>query len=76
MVKKLKTGMLDTKEYNALDLAQPTDFKSMLATGQLLWGTACRIPHEEVARVVATLPHHFCFIDGVRAVTDKRSAYT
>ena len=60
-----KTGVLDTREYNALDLAQPTDFKSMLATGQLLWGTACRIPHEEVARLVATLPHHFCFIDGV-----------
>ncbi|KAF4629853.1 hypothetical protein G7Y89_g8288 [Cudoniella acicularis] len=55
--------MLDPKEYNALDLAQPTDFTSMLRSGELLWGTSCRIPHEEAARVVATLPHQFCFLD-------------
>lgn len=58
--------MISTNDYNALDLAQPTDFKSMLKSGELLWGTACRVPHEEAARIVATLPHHFCFIDGVR----------
>ena len=58
--------MINTKDYNALDLAQPTDFKSMLKSSELLWGTACRVPHEEAARIVATLPHHFCFIDGVR----------
>ena len=57
--------MLDTKDYNALDLAQPTNFTAMLRSGELLWGTACRIPHEEAARIVATLPYHFCFIDGV-----------
>ncbi|KAF4998419.1 hypothetical protein FDECE_11793 [Fusarium decemcellulare] len=55
--------MLDPREYNALDLAQPTDFRSMLKSGELLWGTSCRIPHEEAARVVATLPHQFCFLD-------------
>ncbi|KAF2126176.1 HpcH/HpaI aldolase/citrate lyase family protein [Dothidotthia symphoricarpi CBS 119687] len=55
--------MLDAKQYNALDLAQPTDFRSMLKSGELLWGTSCRIPHEEAARVVATLPHQFCFLD-------------
>ncbi|KAH9882568.1 hypothetical protein J1614_000804 [Plenodomus biglobosus] len=43
--------MLDTKQYNALDLAQPTDFRSMLRSGELLWGTSCRIPHEEAARI-------------------------
>ena len=58
--------MINTKDYNALDLAQPTDFKSMLKSSELLWGTACRVTHEEAARIVATLPHHFCFIDGVR----------
>lgn len=63
--------MMNTKDYNALDLAQPTDFKSMLNSGELLWGTACRVPHEEAARVVATLPHHFCFIDGVRHKTSE-----
>ena len=57
--------MLETQEFNALDLAQPTNFKGMLQSGELLWGTACRIPHEEAARIVATLPHHFCFIDAV-----------
>ncbi len=57
--------MLDTQKYNALDLAQPTNFRAMLQSGELLWGTACRIPHEEAARIVATLPHHFCFIDAV-----------
>ncbi|KAG5927434.1 hypothetical protein E4U42_002269 [Claviceps africana] len=56
-------SMLDTSRYNALDLAQPTDFRSMLQSGELLWGTSCRIASEEAARVVATLPHHFCFID-------------
>ncbi|KAK2028131.1 HpcH/HpaI aldolase/citrate lyase family protein [Colletotrichum zoysiae] len=55
--------MLDTKNYGALDLAQPTNFRAMLASGELLWGTSCRIPSEEAARIVATLPHHFCFID-------------
>lgn len=62
--------MLDTRDYNALDLAQPTNFKSMLRSGEFLWGTSCRIPHEEAGRIVATLPHHFCFLDGV----SKRSA--
>lgn len=58
--------MLNAKEYNALDLAQPTDFRSMLKSGELLWGTSCRIPCDEAARVVATLPHQFCFLDAVR----------
>ncbi len=61
--------MLETQKYNALDLAQPTDFRAMLQSGELLWGTACRIPHEEAARIVATLPHHFCFIDAVSSLT-------
>ncbi|KJK62260.1 HpcH/HpaI aldolase/citrate lyase family protein [Aspergillus parasiticus SU-1] len=55
--------MADRKRYNALSLAQPTNFRAMLSSEGLLWGTACRIPHEEAARIVATLPHHFCFID-------------
>ncbi|KHN97577.1 HpcH/HpaI aldolase/citrate lyase family protein [Metarhizium album ARSEF 1941] len=55
--------MLDTNHYNALSLAQPTNFKSMLQSGKLLWGTGCRIPHEEAARIVASTPYHFCFID-------------
>ncbi|KAL8730730.1 MAG: hypothetical protein Q9181_004568 [Wetmoreana brouardii] len=59
--------MLDTRKYNALDLAQPTNFRAMLQSGELLWGTACRIPNEEAARIVATLPHHFCFIDAEHA---------
>ncbi|KAG5929980.1 hypothetical protein E4U42_003634 [Claviceps africana] len=54
---------LQTRDFNALSLAQPTDFKSMLKSGQLLWGTGCRIPHEEAARIVASTPYHFCFID-------------
>lgn len=57
--------MADRKRYNALNLAQPTNFRAMLSSEGLLWGTACRIPHEEAARIVATLPHHFCFIDAV-----------
>lgn len=57
--------MIDAKNYNSLSLAQPTDFKSMLKSGELLWGTQCRIPHEEAARVVAATPFHFCFIDAV-----------
>jgi 2-keto-3-deoxy-L-rhamnonate aldolase RhmA len=55
--------MLNVKDYNATSLAQPTDFNSMLRSGKLLWGTGCRIPHEEAARIVAATPHHFCFID-------------
>jgi hypothetical protein len=57
--------MLDTHQYNALDLAQPTDFRSMLRSGELLWGTSCRIASDEAARIVATLPHQFCFLDSV-----------
>ncbi|KAG6083349.1 hypothetical protein E4U15_002020 [Claviceps sp. LM218 group G6] len=52
-----------TRDYNALSLAQPTNFRSMLRSEQLLWGTGCRIPHEEAARIVASTPYHFCFID-------------
>jgi hypothetical protein len=63
--------MLEAKDYNALDLAQPTDFRSMLKSGELLWGTSCRIPSEEAARIVATLPHQFCFLDAVRVPGDK-----
>ena len=59
------TKTLHTKDYNALSLAQPTNFKSMLNTGALLWGTGCRIPHEEAARIIASTPYHFCFIDAV-----------
>ncbi|KAB8068848.1 Pyruvate/Phosphoenolpyruvate kinase-like domain-containing protein [Aspergillus leporis] len=55
--------MLDTTKYNALSLAQPTNFRAMAKSGELLWGTSCRILSEEAARIVATLPHHFCFID-------------
>jgi len=55
--------MLNVNDYNALDLAQPTDFRSILKSGELIWGTSCRIPHEDAARVVATLPHQFCFLD-------------
>ncbi|KAG6029815.1 hypothetical protein E4U41_000265 [Claviceps citrina] len=59
----MTTGPLKTTDYNALSLAQPTNFRSMLNSGQLLWGTGCRIPHEEAARVIASTPYHFCFID-------------
>ncbi|KAI1812274.1 putative 2-dehydro-3-deoxyglucarate aldolase [Poronia punctata] len=62
--------MLDTRDYNAMDLAQPTNFRAMLRTGELLWGTACRIPSEEAAKIVATLPHHFCFIDAEHTPLD------
>ncbi|OAA39365.1 HpcH/HpaI aldolase/citrate lyase family protein [Metarhizium rileyi] len=54
---------LNTKDYNALSLAQPTNFRSMLKAGALLWGTGCRIHHEEAARIIASTPYHFCFID-------------
>ena len=59
------TRMLNTKDYNALSLAQPTNFKAMLNSGALLWGTGCRISHEEAARIIASTPFHFCFIDAV-----------
>ncbi|KJZ74015.1 hypothetical protein HIM_06683 [Hirsutella minnesotensis 3608] len=52
-----------TNDYNALSLAQPTNFKAMLKSGNLIWGTGCRIPHEEAARAIASTPFHFCFID-------------
>ncbi|KAL2065857.1 hypothetical protein VTL71DRAFT_3527 [Oculimacula yallundae] len=55
--------MLNAKDYNALDLAQPTNFRGMLKSGRLLWGTSCRMPAEDVARVLAALPYNFCFID-------------
>lgn len=57
--------MLNVNDYNALSLAQPTNLRAMLRSGELLWGTSCRISSEEAARIVATLPHHFCFIDSV-----------
>ncbi|KAJ5532736.1 HpcH/HpaI aldolase/citrate lyase family protein [Penicillium frequentans] len=59
--------MLNTKDYNALSLAQPTNFKAMLKSGELLWGTGCRIPHPEAARVIAATPYHFCFLDAEHA---------
>ncbi len=62
---------IDTKDYNALSLAQPTNFKSMLQSGTILWGTGCRIPHEEAARIVASTPYHFCFIDAVRSLLPR-----
>jgi 4-hydroxy-2-oxoheptanedioate aldolase len=66
--------MLNTKDYNALSLAQPTNFKAMLNSGELLWGTGCRIPHPEAARVIAATPYHFCFLDAVSitSIYDKR----
>lgn len=60
-----KSKILHTQDYNALSLAQPTNFKAMLRSGELLWGTGCRIPHPEAARIVASTPYHFCFIDAV-----------
>lgn len=59
------TRMLNTKDYNALSLAQPTNFKAMLNSGALLWGTGCRISNEEATRIIASTPFHFCFIDAV-----------
>lgn len=56
---------LNTQNFNALSLAQPTNFKAMLKSGTILWGTGCRIPHEEAARIVASTPYHFCFLDAV-----------
>ena len=61
-----QSTMLETRNYNALSLAQPTNFKAMLASGEYLWGTGCRIAHPEAARILATTPYHFCFIDAVR----------
>lgn len=60
-----RSTMLETRNYNALSLAQPTNFKAMLASGEYLWGTGCRIAHPEAARILATTPYHFCFIDAV-----------
>jgi 4-hydroxy-2-oxoheptanedioate aldolase len=57
--------MLETRNYNAMSLAQPTNFKGMLSSGEYLWGTGCRIAHPEAARILATTPYHFCFIDAV-----------
>jgi hypothetical protein len=57
--------MLETRNYNAMSLAQPTNFKAMLSSGEYLWGTGCRIAHPEAARILATTPYHFCFIDAV-----------
>jgi hypothetical protein len=57
--------MLETRNYNAMSLAQPTNFKAMLTSGEYLWGTGCRIAHPEAARIIATTPYHFCFIDAV-----------
>ncbi|KAG5994432.1 hypothetical protein E4U54_003101, partial [Claviceps lovelessii] len=54
---------LQVRDYNAMSLAQPTNFRAMLKSGHLLWGTGCRIPHEEAARIIASTPYHFCFID-------------
>ncbi|KAG4433954.1 hypothetical protein IFR05_010567 [Cadophora sp. M221] len=59
--------MLNTKDYNALSLAQPTNFRGMLNSGQLLWGTGCRIPHPEAARIIAATQYHFCFLDAEHA---------
>ncbi|RMD41934.1 hypothetical protein DV735_g3155, partial [Chaetothyriales sp. CBS 134920] len=42
---------LDTKQYNALDLAQPTNFRSMLNSGSFLYGVGLKIAHEEAARI-------------------------
>ena len=63
-----KMKMLNTIDYNALSLAQPTNFKAMLHSGELLWGTGCRIAHPEGARIVAATPFHFCFIDAVSSL--------
>lgn len=65
--KRPKVKMLNTKDYNSLTLAQPTNFKAMLHSGELLWGTGCRIAHPEAARVVAATPYNFCFLDAVSA---------
>lgn len=65
---RVEVKMLNTKDYNALSLAQPTNFKAMLKSGELLWGTGCRIPHPEAARVIAATPYHFCFLDAVRTL--------
>lgn len=65
---RVEVKMLNTKDYNALSLAQPTNFKAMLQSGELLWGTGCRIPHPEAARVIAATPYHFCFLDAVRTL--------
>ena len=57
--------MVNVKAYNANHLAQPTNLKAILKTGELLWGTWCHIPHEQAAQILALLPYDFCFIDGV-----------
>lgn len=57
--------MVNVKDYNAPNLGLPTNLRAILRTGDVIWGTWCHIPHEEAARVVAMLPHEFCFIDGV-----------
>lgn len=62
-IKQDLSTVLSPRSYNASHLAQPTNFRAMLASGMLLFGTACRIPSAEAARIVATLPHQFCFID-------------
>lgn len=56
--------MVNVKDYNAPNLALPTNLRAILRTGEILWGTWCHIPSEEAARIVAMLPHEFCFVDG------------
>lgn len=63
--------MINSKHFNALDLAQPTNFNAMLKSGNLLWGTSCRIASEDVARNLAVLPHQFCFIDAVSTLNTR-----
>ena len=57
--------MVNVQDYNAPNLGLPTNLRALLRTNDLLWGTWCHIAYEEVARVLALLPHEFCFIDGV-----------
>ncbi|KAE8318182.1 pyridoxal phosphate-dependent transferase [Aspergillus transmontanensis] len=65
---------MKVKDYNALTLAQPTNFSAMMKSGELLWGTGCRMPNEDVCRIIAALPHDFRFIDAIHH-TARRSNY-
>lgn len=64
------TTPINRDDYKAYLPIMPNNFRAMMHSGSLILGAGCMIPSIQAARIVATLPHHFCWLDAEHSAYD------
>ena len=64
---------INNDEYKAYRQTMPNNLRGMMNSGSLVLGMGCMIPSVDAARVIATLPHQFCWLDAEHTSMDPHT---